>query len=139
MYANALGRAARGLWNDIPKHRPYVRLGSFVVMPNHVHGIVKIVLHDQNRRSPERDGKIHPCSLSAIIGGFKSAVSRTCAFNPVWQRNFYDRVIRNRDELVAATRYIDANPETWQFDFLNPKKAAGEASLAPTWDCLRVN
>src|SRR4051812_6200732 len=65
MYANALGRAARGLWNDIPKHRPYVRLGSFVVMPNHVHGIVKIVLHDQNRRSPERDGKIHPCSLSA--------------------------------------------------------------------------
>ncbi|MFT3894118.1 MAG: hypothetical protein QM730_21005 [Anaerolineales bacterium] len=139
MKCNRWGEIVREEWFKTAVLRPYVRLREeeFVVMPNHAHGIVWIV---------EEDGKLHvgdalhnaqmnlaqraeqrsaptvvPGSLGAIIRGYKSAV--TYAINGlmnvrgvVWQRNYYEHVVRNEIELTAIAKYIDANPFNWQLD-----------------------
>jgi putative transposase len=85
-----------------------VELDAFVVMPNHVHGIVWL---------PE--ATVFP-PLHLIIGSFKSAASRA-AGRPIWQR-FHDRVIRDDQELAALRRYIAENPLRWAVDQENPAR-----------------
>lgn len=104
-------------------HRPNVRLDALVVMPDHVHMIVWIVepatlasvLHDGDVSILHRSGPT-PNSLSAIVGSFKSAVTRNInrlratPGTPVWQEDFFERIIRTADELERTRRYILANP-----------------------------
>ena len=80
-------------------------LDAFVVMPNHVHGIVWL------------PGAGH-APLPVVIGSFKSAVSRL-AGGPLWQR-FYDRVIRSDSGLRALRQYVTDNPLRWALDRENP-------------------
>lgn len=96
-------------WKAIPTHFPLVRLDAFVVMPDHMHGILEITAANVT-------------SLVTIVGGFKSGVSRRINADrhtpgaTVWQRSFYDRIIRDEAELQRIQHYIAQNPSNWRLD-----------------------
>ena len=112
--------------------RPNVELDQFVVMPNHIHGIVWIMDGDPDattgtpQRAPteRRFGTLAPGSLSAVVNGFKGAVTRRAraalGIERVWQRGFYEHVIRNDRALAAIQQYIVDNPTAWAEDEENP-------------------
>jgi REP-associated tyrosine transposase len=85
-----------------------VQLDARVVMPNHVHAILLL-------------DRLHhvPPPVPAVIGAFKARATRR-AGGPIWQRSYYDRVIRNEEELHAFRAYIDENPLRWALDRENP-------------------
>jgi putative transposase len=126
MHENLFGRIARRCWFEMLEHRDNIELGSFVVMPNHLHGIIKLfVPEDRLRPGVWRTG----ASLASIVGGFKAAVSRRITGESIWQRVYYDRVIRDQEELRRVSAYIEANPETWQFDSLHRHGGRGKPRL----------
>ncbi len=109
MILNAAGRGVQRCWLAIPTHCRGVDLDAYVVMPNHVHGIVWL-------------GRArHASPLRVVVGSFKAAVSRTLG-RRVWQRSFHDRVIRNDEELDALRRYVEENPLRWELDCENPDR-----------------
>ncbi len=89
-------------------------------MPNHLHGVIRI----QRAAAPggEERNSAQARSLSSFVAGFKAAVTsrvrslRLLAGEPVWQRGFYEHVIRNEHELFLIQRYIRANPIMWRRD-----------------------
>ena len=120
-------------WANIPLHFPNVILDEFVLMPNHLHGILQIA--DQKDRgairplasaNPEAFGKPVPQSIPTIIRSFKSIVSRRVIDKglgvglPVWQRNYYEHVIRTESDLNNIRLYISENPQKWSEDPENP-------------------
>jgi putative transposase len=125
---NEYGLAARDEWLRSAGARAEIELDAFVVMPNHIHGIVVITggvgatgrspLHyvDDRPRGPAKR------SLASFIGGYKPAVTRRInqmRDTPgarVWQRNYYERVIRDEDELARARGYVVDNPGRWAAD-----------------------
>ncbi|MDP9471385.1 MAG: transposase [Chloroflexota bacterium] len=128
------GRVVEEEWLRTPQVRPSVDLDAFVVMPNHVHGI--IVLND---REQSGDGvaairairRIAPTgsppgSIGAIVGQIKTVTTkrvnalRGTSGSPVWQRNYYEHVIRDDRDLARIRAYIAANPARWQEDGENP-------------------
>jgi REP element-mobilizing transposase RayT len=129
MQLNDLGTHVCETWTDMPRHYRHVALDAFVVMPNHVHGI--IVISDVEARAglkPAPTDKWH--GLSEIVRGFKTFSSRRINETrnnhgcPVWQRNYYDRVLRNGDELSRARAYTINNPLQWEQDKENPTNSA---------------
>lgn len=132
MVQNNLGKIAEECWRAIPEHFPFVELGEYVIMPNHVHGI--IVIHNDHgvgatqcvapTTTITRPKGPKPNSLGVIIGSFKSAVSYRAnkAHNAtgVWQRNYYEHIIRDDKDLQNKTDYIEANPSLWDNDDDNP-------------------
>ena len=137
MILNHVGRIVGNLWNEIPKHFSRVELDAFVVMPNHVHGILVIDGNDNGEivsraevgarhASPLRPCGAVPRSLGAIVGSFKSAVTKWVNENratpgaPVWQRNYYEHVIRDEGDLERIREYIATNPLRWEMDEENP-------------------
>lgn len=131
MVASDFGRIAAEEWERTAQLRPYVRLDAFVVMPNHVHGIVWILgvetprVGAQRRCAPTATPNVLPRSLGAIVRGFKSAVAkrinqiRDTPGAPVWQRNYYEHIVRNERELNAIRKYIQNNPANWPTDTEN--------------------
>jgi putative transposase len=104
-------------WNEIPDHFPDVSLDAWVIMPNHVHGIIVIMTDDGNIGMRT--------ALGVIVGAFKSAASKRInqwqgASEPLWQRNYYEHVIRNESSLNRARKYIEENPARWAYDRENP-------------------
>lgn len=132
MFLNKYGEIAKAIWSEIPKHFENVELDEFIIMPNHIHGII---MH-----RPVGTG--HALSsnnkLSIIIGSFKSAVTRQINQSKgkvfKWQRSFYDHIIRTTDSLQSIRQYIAKNPRTWNDDEHNIKNYSikGKACLAPT-------
>ena len=123
MQLSPVGEAVDAAWRDLPVYRPSLILDAWVVMPNHLHGIV--ILPGFAADTPHNTTSPHgpmPHSLGAVVGGFKSAVSREISakeltlVRPIWQRNYFERIIRNDRELEAARRYIEANPARWTDD-----------------------
>ena len=125
------GKIASDCWQDLANHYAHIDLDEFVVMPNHLHGI--IVLSDSgeavNAQGPRAGFKPAPTrrhSLSEIIRAFKTFSGRRInrirnrTGEPVWQRNYYERVIRNEKTLLAAREYIVNNPAKWSEDKYNP-------------------
>ncbi len=129
MVLNDVGKLADKFWEDIPKHIKGVELGEFVVMPNHIHGILiltnqkpvgalhatplLVVNNKMSEISPKKG------SLSVIIRSYKSVVTRESrTINPDfgWQANYYDRIIRNYEEYLRIEEYIHFNPENWNKD-----------------------
>jgi REP element-mobilizing transposase RayT len=123
---NELGEIAHKFWIDIPQHHANVSLDEFIIMPNHVHGI--LVLHPLRRdvacnvstRNPASfmsSISPRPGTLGAIVRSYKAAVTRwQHNRNPgdaVWGSRFYDHVIRNKSELFAIRNYIRNNPGNW--------------------------
>jgi REP element-mobilizing transposase RayT len=134
-------------WKDLPDHYGQVLLDEFVAMPNHVHGIIilndntvgagfkpapTIDNHDiQHRNSFKHHG------LPEIIRAFKTFSARRInqARNtpgiPVWQRNYYEHVIRNEEDLNKVREYISTNPAGWDKDEENPDQVrAGRDRLS---------
>lgn len=107
MKLGRLGRVVEECWLEIPLHFPAVALDAFVVMPNHIHGILWL----------SRAGHAPP--LHRVVGSFKSAASRATGHS-LWQRSFYDRVVRNDEELRALREYVEENPLRWVVDLENP-------------------
>ena len=113
-------------WLNTAVIRPYVALDEFTVMPNHVHGILWLRIDETGtaRRAPTREGFGKPVtgSLPTIIGAFKAAVTRrinalrTSGKGEVWQRGFYEHVIRDDESLNRIREYIINNPCSWELD-----------------------
>ncbi|MCX7838639.1 MAG: transposase, partial [Anaerolineae bacterium] len=145
MRVNAWGQIVVECWDALPTHFPNVELDAFVVMPNHVHGIIVIVDDAAPRRGeaffglsrkPKNASPLHPQpprgtqsgSVGAIIQNFKSVsarkinASRDTAGAPVWQRNYYEHIIRNEKSLHAIRAYIENNPAHWAQDDENPRR-----------------
>lgn len=145
MNLNRHGHIVRDAWFDLKNHYRHVELGGFVIMPNHVHGI--IVLIDDGRGGSSTSGGINSPDISPagmhnlptnqtrpyvkpkprhglpeIVRAFKSfsakrinRLRRTDGI-PVWQRNYYEHVIRNEREMDNITKYIETNPLRWDDD-----------------------
>jgi REP element-mobilizing transposase RayT len=128
-----IGKIAMSCWEAIPSHFTNVELLNYVIMPNHVHGIIVIGENKDSGaahtglgtcRAPTGEKIIGPArgSLGAIIRSFKSAVTKTVNAkrpqNPVkvWQRGYYERVVRNDEELRALIEYMITNPANWDRD-----------------------
>jgi REP element-mobilizing transposase RayT len=127
MVYTTLGHAATRFWMEIPNHFPFVELGEFVVMPNHVHGIVVInkpdLVETQNLASLQNTpkNKFGPQSqnLASIIRGYKVGVTKyahQCDIPFLWQERYYDHVIRNMEEHERIRLYILTNVQKWSED-----------------------
>jgi len=135
MKLNEQGSIVEKIWKEIPEHFTNVPLDEFIVMPNHVHGIL---LLDENPdckgtacRAPTVEGFGKPVkgSLPTIIRSFKS--ESTHRINrldkrkgiSIWQRNYYEHIIRNQDSLNRIRRYIQENPIKWSTNPEYPYRA----------------
>lgn len=130
MRLNELGKIAREEWQKTALIRAEIELGEFVIMPNHVHGIIMIhetagayghtslpSVNPATFDSPSR-------TIGAMVRGFKSAVTtrvnqkRDTPRMPVWQRNYWEHIIRDEQDLSNAHAYILNNPAQWETDQL---------------------
>ncbi|PZR94484.1 MAG: transposase [Candidatus Chloroheliales bacterium] len=116
------GEIVQAEWLSSPSARSNIELDEFIIMPNHLHGIIWITEQGDEGRSTMA------WSLGAMVGGFKGAATkrinelRGTPRVPVWQRNYYERVIRDERELAATQQYIINNPAQWDEDDENPSK-----------------
>jgi REP element-mobilizing transposase RayT len=112
------GTVAHDFWLQIPQHYPFVQLDTFVIMPDHIHGILCFNNPDKTDWSPNVFGP-QSQNLGAVIRAFKSSVKRHTNQNNIpfsWQSRFYDRIIRDQDALDATRHYIALNPAKWAAD-----------------------
>lgn len=125
MILSEIGNVAKACWEDIPKHHNIVELDYYVIMPNHIHGIIIINEHDRdvqlNIPTSNYFSKISPKknSLSVIIRTYKAAVStrlKKLNINFRWQSSYYDRIVRNERELFEIRKYIEQNPLKWEIE-----------------------
>ena len=136
MQLNALGQIVKTCWQETPEHFRDAQVDASVVMPNHMHGILWIT----NRRgtacrAPTREqfGKPTPQSLPTIIRSFKSAVAKRVNIRrgtpgtPLWQRNYYEHVVRDDAALNRIRDYIQTNPQRWDLDRENPERSGEDA------------
>ena len=125
---NHIGKIATDCWLDIPEHFHNTALDEFVVMPNHIHGIVVIKGNDlvgnNDRCSLLKNRNMQ--ALPKIISQYKSSTTRIIrkqyANHPFgWQKSFYDHVIRDEPSLHDIREYIHNNPLNWELDENNPR------------------
>ena len=125
MILNPAGRMAEKCWLDIPKHFPHAVLHDYIIMPNHVHGIIELTDVGAKNFSPQpRQSQFHSPSktIGSIVRGFKIGVTKWMRQNTdtfsVWQRNYYEHIIRNAESYGNIAEYIITNPARWQDDNL---------------------
>jgi len=126
MHRPESGEIAHRRWEEIPQRYAHVVLDAFVVMPNHIHGIIEIcddLRRDAPRRvSTGRFGPLQRGSLSSIVNHYKGAVTKeirsTGCSDFAWQPRFHEHIIRNEKSLHAIRRYIFDNPARWDEDHL---------------------
>jgi putative transposase len=139
---NANASIVRECWLDLPNHYPHISLDAFVVMPDHVHGIVVLLdtfgagLDDARAGLDDARAGLKPAptggyafsdvgvrhGLPEIVRALKTYSARginALRGTPgasVWQRGYYDRIVRNERELNLTRKYIASNPRTWRKD-----------------------
>ena len=141
MRLNDAGQVIANTWKELPKRFATLTLDRFVVMPNHVHGILMI---DVGRPyiTHHRPGAAGEPTIGRIVGAFKSLTTvnyirgvRQCAWTPfngrLWQRNYYEHVIRDETSLNRIREYILQNPLRWAVDRENP--AAVDPESVEAW------
>jgi putative transposase len=156
MQLNNAGKIAKTAWDDMPARIPSVRLDAFIVMPNHVHGIIMVgaqfiapqktpptivgaqFIAPSDGFGVTNQGAInHAPTLGEIVRAYKAASTRlirqagTADF--AWQRNYYEYIVRNEESLGRIRQYILDNPARWAFDRENPAATAPQPE--DTW-CL---
>jgi putative transposase len=132
------GQAARECWEAIPEHFPHVELDAFVIMPNHVHGIICIVDDVVGPDVGAKDFSPLPNApafrspsktVGSIVRGFKIGVTKWVRTHmdvyEVWQRNYYEHIIRDESSLDRIRAYIIENPARWAEDAGNPARHGG--------------
>ena len=133
MHLNPYGQIVKEEWLRSTNIRKEIQLDSYTIMPNHLHGIVVII---EENLPPSPMATIRPRahnddlvleglarrSLGAFVAGFKSiTTTRINALRgtpgiPVWQRNYYEHIIRNTQSLEKIRNYIVQNPLRWEAD-----------------------
>ena len=136
---SAIGGIASKYWLEIPEHFRNIKLDVFIMMPNHIHGII-FITDKSGGFDEERRGVINNApalasnyystisprkgTLSTAVRTYKSAVSRWCGQNGYkyfeWQRNYHEHVIRNEQDLEQIREYVVHNPLKWDMDEENP-------------------
>jgi len=130
MVLNDCGKIIELIWRSLPKHHP-VELDVFQIMPNHVHFIIHIFNTDRTRPNDAGGSRPAPTKtkLGTVIGLFKSECSKQIHIvgatrgSPeihIWQRNYYEQIIRNEFDLNKIREYIYSNPLMWERDRNNP-------------------
>jgi len=135
MVLTRLGETVRKCWIEIPQHFPSVEIDSYVVMPNHLHGILVVnpKFPDASRQQrstliAESFGKPVSGSIPTIIRSFKAAVTKRAhesgflSGGVVWQRGYFEHILRDSREFVNAKDYIIKNPLRWAFDEENQER-----------------
>jgi REP element-mobilizing transposase RayT len=121
MRLNDAGRLIQAAWESLPEYYPHVVLDVWVVMPNHFHGVIILV---GAGLKPAQTENRH--GLPEIVRAMKTFSSRRInemrgtSGVPVWQRNYFERVIRNDNEMHRSREYIVNNPAKWDLDRENP-------------------
>lgn len=132
MHLNEMGTVVDECWQSIPTHYTEVELGEYVIMPNHLHGILYINTVGVNHHSPgnganndsldndngaNNDSPLRGTSrtVGSIIRGFKIGVTKLAGYSP-WQRNYYEHIIRNQQSHEQIANYIISNPINWGMD-----------------------
>jgi REP element-mobilizing transposase RayT len=127
---NKFGEKTKEIWADIPNQFEDTELDEFVIMPNHVHGIIFIsrdLINQISTKKPniKNNPMLTELSLGKIIRWFKAKTSYEICHklnhrNFSWQSRFYEHIIRNYKELRSIREYIYNNPYKWAFDCENP-------------------
>lgn len=126
MRLNDLGAIVAWTWQDLPNHVRNVVLDAFIVMPNHVHGIIVLTDDPGVVGAGSEPAPTRCYALPEIIRQFKTfSARRINALRgtpgvPVWQRNYYEHIIRNEQSLHRIRLYIDRNPARWSLDREKP-------------------
>ena len=110
-----MGKIAIKYWQEIPEHYPFVELDEFVVMTDHVHGILFFNRPDYHDWQPNRFGP-QSKNLGAVIRGYKAGVKKYATLNNIeftWQSRYHDHIIRNAAALHNIRKYITHNPAQW--------------------------
>lgn len=119
MQASRLGELVEMCWKETPERFSHVELDDFVLMPNHFHGIIVL---GNGPSKPEGTSGVSPGSLSAVVRSFKGASTKLIRAvrpertAPVWQRNYYDHIVRNEVDLDRIRTYMRNNPANWALD-----------------------
>jgi putative transposase len=134
MVMNEYGFLVENEWKRIPKRFPLILLGVFMIMPNHIHGIIKFM--DKSlvgaRQEAELNSGNHSFasplpanpSLGVVVGAIKSTSARLInglrhtPCSPIWQRNYYEHIIRDDESYLQIADYILTNPASWEQDDL---------------------
>lgn len=113
-----IGLIALEYWLQIPQHFPFVILDEFVIMPNHIHSILFFDKPDKTDWTPNQFGS-QSQNLPSVIRAYKASVKRYANQNNIefgWQSRYWDRVIRDKQELNVVRNYIVNNPVNWKND-----------------------
>lgn len=127
MTLSEIRQIAQNCWEEIPGHFPFVKLGAFVIMPDHVHGIIIIdkkdkkpeeyITHPKDRENVGNRFGPQSRNLASIIRGFKVGVTKNARkINPsfAWQPRYHDRIIRDQQAHERIENYIINNPKNWK-------------------------
>lgn len=146
MVLNEYGKIADNEWHKLPNRYQHIELDVFQTMPNHIHGIITVgatlavAQNDaiaQNIETGAKTGataRVAPTEINAItigniVGAYKSLVSKECLniskskneyMRRLWQRNYYEHIIRDDDGMNRVREYIQNNPLNWNSDQYNP-------------------
>jgi REP element-mobilizing transposase RayT len=125
------GVIAEWCWLDLPQHYGFVELDAFVIMPDHVHAIIGLGSGHPNKGARRRP------PVSEIVRAFKTESARrinnvrVARGAPVWQRSFYDHIIRDDADLVRVREYIGGNPSAWIEDVSDAVPTANPRPMHP--------
>jgi len=118
---NDSGRAVLSVWDDLTSRFPMIETDAFVIMPNHVHGIIIV---GAQFIAPFEGSMNRAPTLGEIVRFFKAVCTRVIRINHhanfSWQRNYYEHVIRDNNSLKLIREYIVTNPLRWELDRENP-------------------
>lgn len=122
-HATEIGRIAEEYWHEIPNHYPFVKIDAFVLMPDHLHGLIFIDTPEDKPYTPN----IYRCqkqNLGTVIGSYKSSVKRFANKNNIpfdWHSGYYDRIVEDIQALDPIRKYIRNNPAKWLQRYGNGK------------------
>jgi REP element-mobilizing transposase RayT len=153
MRLNEAGQMVHDIWNDLPSFYPGVQTDAFIVMPNHMHGIIilvgagpraclaqppvgadpRVCPHQQPQGTGQPQGVAPTLALPDVVHRFKTMTTKRYAdgvkqlgWEPfrgrLWQRNYYEHIIRDEKSLNRIREYIVTNPMRWAIDNENPNR-----------------
>ncbi len=130
MQLSDLGAWAKRCWQEIPVHFPFVIPGEYIIMPNHIHGILIIDkpqnvetqnVASKNTSKPQNRFGPQSQNLASIIRGFKIGVTKYAREKDIpfgWQARYWDHIIRDQRDYDKISQYIVNNPARWEEDEL---------------------
>ncbi len=140
MTLNQFGNIVLECWNSLTGRYTNIELDKFLVMPNHVHGIIKIIdnvgtIHElplQRENCMNQQIERRRMLIPKVVGYFKMNaakqinIARNTSGMPLWQKNYYEHIIRNVDKLNKIKEYIQNNPLKWHLDRENPERTGND-------------